>query len=204
MKVMIAVPCFDMVDTLFMQSLVLLQKPEDCSLAIKTGSMVYTARNELATRALEMEADLVFWVDSDMVFDPDTLLRMMDALQKNDLDILTALCFRRTQPYTPTLFDKLEMDGEKAEWTEFEEIPDELFEVGGCGLAGLLMKTDVFFDVQARFGNMFAPIGSNGEDVAFCWRARECGYKIYCDPSIVFGHIGNVVIDDKFYKAFTK
>ena len=91
MKVMIAVPCFDMVDTLFMQSLVLLQKPEDCSLAIKTGSLVYTARNELATRALEMEADLVFWVDSDMVFGPDTLLRMMDVLQKNDLDILTAL-----------------------------------------------------------------------------------------------------------------
>ena len=204
MKVMIAVPCFDMVDTLFMQSLVLLQKPEDCSLAIKTGSLVYTARNELAMRALEMEADMVFWVDSDMVFDPDTLLKMMDVLKKNDLDILTGLCFRRTQPYTPTVFDKLEIDGEKADWTEFDPIPEKLFEVGGCGLAGLLMKTDVFFDIQARYGNIFAPIGSNGEDVAFCWRARECGYRIFCDPSIVFGHIGNVVIDDKFYKAFTK
>lgn len=202
MKIMIAIPCMDQVPVLFMRSLVLLQKPDNCTLAIKQGSLVYAARNELALQAIESDSDLVFWVDSDMTFTPDTLLKMIDVLTKNDLDILTGLCFRRVMPYTPTLFDKLEITGEAAEWTEFNDIPDELFEVGGCGLAGLLMKTDVFFDVQTKFGNMFAPIGNNGEDVAFCWRARQCGYHIYCDPAIVFGHIGNMVIDDKFFKAY--
>jgi len=202
MKIMIAIPCMDQVPVLFMRSLVLLQKPDNCTLALKQGSLVYTSRNELAIQAIESESDLVFWVDSDMTFQPDTLLRMIDVLTKNNLDILTALCFRRVKPYTPTLFDKLEIKGEAAEWTEFRDIPNELFEVGGCGLAGMLMKTDVFFDVQNTFGNMFAPIGNNGEDVAFCWRARQCGYHIYCDPTIVFGHVGNMVIDDHFYKAF--
>lgn len=202
MKIMIAIPCMDQVPVLFMRSLVLLQKPDNCTLAIKQGSLVYAARNELAIQALESDSDLVFWVDSDMTFDTDTLLRMIDVLAKNNLDILTGLCFRRVKPFTPTLFDKLEITGEAAEWTEFKDIPDELFEVGGCGLAGMLMKTDVFFDIQSKFGNMFAPIGNNGEDVAFCWRARQCGYHIYCDPSIVFGHVGSMVIDDKFFKAY--
>ena len=202
MKIMIAIPCMDQVPVLFMRSLVLLQKPDNCTLAIKQGSLVYAARNELALQAIESESDLVFWVDSDMTFEPDTLYKMIDVLRKNDLDILTGLCFRRVKPYTPTLFDKLEINGEAAEWTEFGEIPDKLFEVGGCGLAGLLMKSDVFFDVQTKFGNMFAPIGNNGEDVAFCWRARQCGYRIFCDPGIVFGHIGHMVIDDRFYKAY--
>lgn len=201
MKILIAVPCMDHVPTPFCQSLALIQKIGDCTLMMQSGSLVYASRDTLATLAVTKEFDYVLWLDSDMVFKPDTLIRMMDTLQKNDLDILTGLCFRRVPPYTPTLFDKLEMDGKNCIHTEFDEIPEELFEVGGCGFAAVLMKTDVFLDVSAKFGAMFTPIGQNGEDASFCMRARECGYKIYCDPKIVIGHVGNIVVDDVFYKA---
>lgn len=204
MKILIAVPCMDHVPTPFCQSLALIQKIGDCTLMMQSGSLVYASRDTLATLAVTKEFDYVLWLDSDMVFKPDTLIRMMDTLQKNDLDILTGLCFRRVPPYTPTLFDKLEMDGKNCIHTEFDEIPEELFEVGGCGFAAVLMKTDVFLDVSAKFGAMFTPIGSNGEDASFCMRARECGYKIYCDPKIVIGHVGNIVVDDVFYKATRK
>lgn len=204
MKILIAVPCMDHVPTPFCQSLALIQKIGDCTLMMQSGSLVYASRDTLATLAVTKEFDYVLWLDSDMVFKPDTLIRMMDTLQKNDLDILTGLCFRRVPPYTPTLFDKLEMDGKNCIHTEFDEIPEELFEVGGCGFAAVLMKTDVFLDVSAKFGAMFTPIGSNGEDASFCMRARECGYKIYCDPKIVIGHVGNIVVDDVFYRATRK
>lgn len=204
MKILIAVPCMDHVPTPFCQSLALIQKIGDCTLMMQSGSLVYASRDTLATLSVTKEFDYVLWLDSDMVFKPDTLIRMMDTLQKNDLDILTGLCFRRVPPYTPTLFDKLEMDGKNCIHTEFDEIPEELFEVGGCGFAAVLMKTDVFLDVSAKFGAMFTPIGSNGEDASFCMRARECGYKIYCDPKIVIGHVGNIVVDDVFYKATRK
>lgn len=202
MKTLIAVPCMDQVPVPFCQSLALLQKVGQCVLAMKSGSLIYTSRNDLATQAVQIEADYVFWLDSDMSFKPDTLVRMMDTLQKNDLDILTGLYFRRVNPFTPVLFDKLEIKGEECEWSEFKEIPDGLFEVGGCGFGCVLMKTDVFFDVHGKFGNMFAPIANNGEDIAFCWRARNCGYKIFCDPSVICGHVGYSVVDDQFYKAF--
>lgn len=202
MKILIAVPCMDQVPFTFAQSLSTLEKIGECKLAMKSGSLIYTSRNSLAMMAIQMEADFVFWLDSDMVFKSDTLVRMMDTLKKNDLDILTGLYFRRVPPYSPVLFDKLEQNGEITEFSEFKTVPEELFEVGGCGFGCVLMKTDVFFDVQSKFGNMFAPRGNNGEDVAFCIRARECGYKIYCDPSIVCGHVGYSVIDDQFYRVF--
>lgn len=204
MKILIAVPCMDQVPAPFCQSLAQLQKVGDCVLSMKTGSLIYTSRNSLATTAIQSEADFVFWLDSDMVFKPDTLVRMMDTLKKNDLDILTGLYFRRVPPYSPVLFDKLDIDGVKADYSEYSKIPDDLFEVGACGFGCALMKTDVFFDVQSKFGNMFAPIGNNGEDVAFCWRARQCGYKIICDPSVICGHVGYSVVDDQFFKAFSE
>ena len=192
----------DQVPVPFCQSLALLQKVDRCVLSMKTGSMIYSSRNDLATQAVQIEADYVFWLDSDMAFQPDTLVRMMDTMKKHDLDMLTGLYFRRVNPFTPVLFKKIEIDGEACEWEEFDEIPNELFEVAACGFGCVLMKTDVFFDVHGKFNNMFSPIGSNGEDISFCWRARECGYKIMCDPTIVCGHVGYSVVDDKFFKAF--
>ena len=203
MKILIAVPCMDQVPAPFCQSLAMLQKTGECTLMMKSGSLIYTARNDLATAAIQIEADYVFWLDSDMVFKPDTLVRMMETLKTNDLDILTGLYFRRVPPYSPVLYDKIEIDGVACDFSEFDSIPDDLFEVGACGFGCVLMKTDVFFDVQSKFGNMFAPIGNNGEDVAFCWRARQCGYKVICDPSMICGHVGYSVVDDQFFKAFS-
>lgn len=202
MKTLIAVPCMDTVATPFCYSLARLAKIGECTLVMKAGSLIYTSRNDLATLAIQNEFDYVLWLDSDMQFKPDTLIRLMDTMQKNDLDIVTGLYFRRVAPYSPVLFDKLELTDTKdaLDFSEFKEIPKEIFEVGGCGFGCVLMKTDVFFDVQAKFGNMFAPMGNNGEDVAFCIRARECGFKIWCDPSVICGHVGHIVVDNKLFE----
>ena len=205
MKTIIAVPCMDQVPVVFCHSLAMLRTVGECRLIMKSGSLIYTSRNALALEAIKQDADYVFWLDSDMAFRSDTLVRMMETIQKNDIDILTGLYFRRVPPYTPVLFDKLEMTEEgECNWTEFDKIPKGLFEVGGCGFGCVLMKTEVFLDVQSKHGNMFAPIMNNGEDIAFCWRARDCGIKIWCDPSIICGHVGYSVIDDQFFKAFLK
>lgn len=204
MKILIAVPCMDQVPVPFCYSLACLEKVGDCTIAMKTGALIYTSRNDIAATAIKTEADYVMWFDSDMSFKPDTLKRMLETLQKNDLDILTGLYFRRVAPYSPVLFDRLDIEGDRCFWSEFKNIPDKIFEVGACGFGCVLMKTDVFIDVQAKFHNMFAPIANNGEDLAFCWRARQCGYKIMCDPSIICGHVGYATIDDQFYKAFKK
>lgn len=203
MKTLIAVPCMDQMPTLFADSLARLEKVGECTQMINMGSLIYMSRDTLATKAISAEADFVLWLDSDMVFEPDTLKKMLAVLEaRPEIDILTGLYFRRTKPYTPVIFDKLDIDEQdRCTYTEFKNIPEGLFEVGGCGFGCVLMRSEVFLDVQSKYGQMFAPIGRTGEDLAFCWRARSCGCKIYCDPSIECGHVGYTVITRAVWEA---
>lgn len=202
MKTLIAIPAMDSVPTLFAQSLATLRRVGECSVAFEIGSLVYNSRNDLAKKAIEMESDYVLWLDSDMVFNPNTLELMFKTMTEKNLDILTGLYFRRVAPFTPVLFDKLEMTDEGCIHTEFKEIPDTIFEVGGCGFGCVLMKTSVFIDVFIKHQAFFTPIKGTGEDLSFCWRARDCGYKIYCDPSFFLGHVGNQIISRNFYESY--
>lgn len=201
-KILIAVPSMDMVPARFAQSLVMLQTKEQTAVCFQIGSLVYHSRNDLAKRAIEMDADYIFWLDSDMVFEPDVLDRLLKHFENPDVDMVTGVYFRRVSPFTPVLFDELTFNTPvNCKFSEFKEIPsDGLFEVGACGFGCVLMRTEVAMSVQAKFGNMFAPIGNTGEDIAFCWRARECGYKILCDPSIPLGHVGNHVITRDYWE----
>ena len=205
---LIAVPCMDQVPAQFAQSLATLRKVGACVIATQVGSLIYTSRNNLAAQAIKYGADYIFWLDSDMLFPPDTLERMLKTIKEQEGDvILTGLYCRRVAPFHPTLFKTLEVKDEMARWTDFDEIPEGLFEVEGCGFGCVLAPTSAFVDVQSKFGRMFSPIGDIGEDLSFCWRARECGWKILCDPSIELGHVGHHIITREFwedYKAFAQ
>ena len=207
-KILIAIPSMDTVPVQFALSLATLRRVGNPVISFKVGSLVYTARNDLAKMALETEADFVFWLDSDMIFKPDTLDRMMVTMETKGLDFLSGLYFRRVTPYTPVLFKTLEFDEEKqvCSWTDFgdEDLPKDIFEVGGVGFGCVLMRTDVIFDVAAKYGDMFGPLAGVGEDLSFCWRARQCGYKIFVDPSVDLGHVGHMVVSREFFEAFRK
>lgn len=34
-------------------------------------------------------------------------------------------------------------------------------------------------------------IGEIGEDLSFCWKAKQLGFRIYADPQVLPGHLGN-------------
>lgn len=201
MKTLIAVPCLDQVPALFAQSLAMLQKIGECAVSFEVGSLIYAARDNLAKTALKMGADFVFWLDSDMLFNPDILAHMMRTAKEKNLDILTGLYFRRSEPFTPVIFEQVEATETGCSVAEFAAIPGELFEVAAAGFGCLLMRTDVLLDVAGKYGAMFEPLHSMGEDVAFCWRARQCGYKIYCDPSQTLGHIGTAIYTRLHYET---
>lgn len=203
-KIMIAVPCMDQVPAPFAQSLAMIRKPDDdVACSFQMGSLIYTSRNNLALQAMKTEFDYMLWLDSDMVFQQDLLIRMKQTMDEKGLDFLTGLYFRRVPPFTPVLFDQLDIDENGiCTWTDWKDVPEGMFKIGGCGFGCVLIKTDVLFNVQAKFGELFNPIANMGEDLSFCWRARQCGYDIWCDPSLVCGHVGYTVINDKFYESY--
>lgn len=203
MKVFIAVPSMDTLPALFCQSLAMLQRAGDTVVGFEMGSLVYNARNNLARQAIKAEADWVLWLDSDMVFEPNLLQKMLSVCTENNIDFLTALCFRRKPPYTPCLFDRLDRVDNGASYTALMSVPDGRFQVGGCGFAGVLLSTDVLMSVASKFnGRMFDPFEGFGEDVAFCWRARQCGYEIWCDSDIEMGHVGQCIVTRSYFEAY--
>lgn len=206
-KILIAVPCMDQLPAQFAQSLAWLTsygvKDAEISICFNVGSLIYSSRDQIAKKALLDETDLVMWFDSDMMFSPDTMQRMLKLIDDGH-DMVTGIYYRRTPPFSAVAFKTMELneEGTGFNWTEFDEIPEGLFEVGACGFGCVLMKTEIFVSVFSKFGQMFTPIANCGEDIAFCWRARQCGYKIIADPSIHLGHVGHTIITKEFFDNY--
>lgn len=203
-KVLIAVPCMDMVSARFAQSLATLKKVGQSTVSFLMGSLIYDSRNRLAALAMDLESDYILWLDSDMVFQPDTLERMMAVLDEHEeIDILSGLYFRRATPFTPVAFDKLDVgDNGMLEFEDLAEIPDGLKEIAGCGFGCVLMRTQCLYDIAGKYGGVwFSPMANAGEDCAFCIRARDEGFRIWLDPSIECGHMGYAAVTRGFYEA---
>lgn len=198
-KILIAVPCMDAVAAEFAESFALMIKQENCSVAFQKGSLIYDARNKLAVSAIKGNYDYVLWLDSDMTFPQDMLVRMLEHMK--DKDIVSGLYFRRVPPFKPVLFKTIDPDAEPS-WTGYDDYPSHPFELEGIGFGCVLMKTSVLCSLGLMQGGWFSPIGGFGEDLSFCIRARKAGYKIWCDPSLACGHVGHTVINESFYKTY--
>ena len=75
------------------------------------------------------------------------------------------------------------------------EYPDEAFRVAGCGFGAVLMKAQILKDIMINNGGKcFVPEQKLGEDCAFCMRATNLGYGIWCEPTARVGHVGRIVI----------
>lgn len=204
-RILIGIPSMDTVAAGFASSLATLTKVGECMISFICSSLVYDSRNKIAMQALQTEADYVMWFDSDMVFNPDTLQRLLKDIEEKDCDIVSGLYFRRSIPFTPVLFSKIDINDKcECKYENYEGELEGLVEVEGAGFGCCLMKSDVIFDVYSKYMDCFSPIGKVGEDLSFCWRARQCGYKIYADLDVKCGHVGNHVITQDFYTNFRR
>ena len=207
MKLLIGVPTLDFVHVEFLKSLtaLLVRLKDDginFELDIESGTLVYLARERIAHKAINEDFSHVLWLDSDMVFNADVL----DDLMFSGKDFVSGVYHARRKGYASLIFTKLEtnpVDG-VARFERAESYPSDLFEIAGCGFGCVLIKTDVLKDVCHNKGTCFLPLPNFGEDLAFCKRASELGHKIWCDPSVVCGHIGHIAIYPEDYENWKK
>lgn len=202
-KTLIAVPAMDYVAAGFAASLAMLQKDGEALVSFICGSLIYDARNKLAAQAVKLEADYILWLDSDMTFQPDTLRRLFKTMEEQDADIVSGLYFRRSAPYTPVAFDKVKIneDGTSSH-QDYTGPLTGVHEVEGVGFGCVLMKAQCLLDVFGQYGGGFNPLGGFGEDLSFCWRARQLGFKLVLDTDIKLGHIGHITVTESFFKAW--
>lgn len=201
MKLLIGIPSLDYMHTEFVKSITALivrlkDDGVDFTVHIESGTLVYKARDNIASKAVNEGYTHVLWFDSDMVFTDD----IFDTLQFCGKDIVCGIFHARRKGYHSCLFKSLELNNLE----RFEEYPKEPFEIAGCGFGCVLLSVEVLKAVFQRYKSCFLPLKYYGEDLAFCLRAREVGYKIYADPTAVVGHVGHIIIypeDHERWKA---
>lgn len=205
MKYLIALPCMDTVQTLFMKSLLGMHRPERTEFGIACSSLVYDARNSLAVKAITEGFDRVLWIDSDMTFEPDMMNRLIAHLDAGK-DIVSGLYITRKPPFKPVIFESIgyERVGETFEViprarTMYEYPKDSVFEIAGAGFGGVMTPVPILKAIYDKYGLPFTPMLGFGEDLSFCLRAQDMGYKMWCDSTIKLGHVGYTTIDEQTY-----
>lgn len=191
MKLLIAIPCMDTVPVQFLQSLTALERRlkddgvnfEEC---IISGTLVYMARDKLAGKAINEGFSHVLWLDSDMVFSPN----LLEDLQMCKKPFVSCVYHGRRPGYHSCIFKSIDLTHVE----RFEEYPREPFEIEGCGFGAVLMETEILKAVMLNYKTAFTPEPNLGEDIAFCKRARDLGYKLYAEPNVQLGHVGHIVL----------
>lgn len=164
-------------------------------LALVAGNAVIQwARDEVIDLFLQSDCNRLFWIDSDIVWNPNDFMRMLALSQKRD--IVCATYPAKKEPTTfyinhdpPLVSDDL-----------------GLFEVKGVGLGFTVMSRKVVEKlvefspkaVDQITGKQIAQVfrvgmkdGTRiGEDMAFFEDARNFGFKVYLDPLVKLKHLG--------------
>ena len=134
-------------------------------------------RSAIIKDAMDIKADYLFFVDSDMYFFSEALEQLM----KHDKDIVGAAYNYRGLPLEST--------------AKFEgEMPKELFKVQALGAGMLLIKMPVLKKIpKPWFKNEYDENGrvKIGDDVWFCLQAAKAGIDVWCDPNTDVKHEGS-------------
>jgi hypothetical protein len=146
------------------------------------GAYVQANRERGVRKALELGAEYIFFIDSDMSFPDNALMRLLKA----DQAIVGATYVRRAPPYD-NLAKTNGGDQSVSGLHELERIPTGM----------LLIKVDVFKTIPEPWFETNWNKEKNdfdGEDYAFCDLARRHGYKIWmdCDLSAEVIHWGEM------------
>ena len=156
----------------FIESLVgYLETKPDVRIMFREGALIEENRNTLLNL---FWGDWIFFIDDDMTFSPQDVERIISL----DQDIVCGLYFKGSVPHEPLIF----IENEPVK----NYLSGSFLEVDSCAMGFTKIKRSV---VDALGPNPFRRIGGLGEDLSFCKRAKEAGFKIFCDTSVQPKHL---------------
>lgn len=189
MRLLIAIPVTDFMHFEFVSCLLRLLKRLDSEgvqydVKIKGNTLVYAARDWLASQAVNNDYTHVLWLDADMIFSDNLFSELLDTGK----EFVSAVYHARRPPFPSCIFTGLDPVQRPTEY------PLDTFEIEGCGFGAVLMTTNVLRQVFSAFSTCFTPEKKFSEDLMMCKRWRGLGGKIWCEPTIKCGHIGHNVV----------
>lgn len=152
------------------------------------GYQIDQIRNLIADWAKRY--DYLFSVDSDIILPNDTLVKMLG----HDKDVVSGLYIQRI-PNTHTLEVYKDIHNGGVTNILYNEIKGRgCVNVAACGFGCVLVKGDVFRKMEYPHFYYKSAVDHSqtvSEDIYFCLKARNLGFEIYADASILCDHIGS-------------
>lgn len=149
----------------------------------------------------EIDYDYIMWIDSDQIFSPEQFFQLLS----HKKDIVSGT-YMTSGGKTLVTVEKCDEDHFREHGTYKFMTPEDLsqkkdlFEVDYTGFGFLLVKRGVFESLKYPWFNPVMQDLGNGikdlasEDVSWCFRVREKGFKILVDPGVRVGHQKRVTL----------
>lgn len=192
MRILLGMPCVREIPTKTVISLLQTVQKGVVEPMIVEGSLIYDSRDAIAKYAVDNDYDYVLYADSDMVFSANDLERLVS----HDTDICSGLYVTRRGENKNVCYSKI-ITRRRFPYRQPELIHDTKTSgygaVAAVGFGFCLIKCSVLKSMFKRYKSLFEPKWGVGEDIAFCIRARKCGYEIFTDRDVNLGHIGEAV-----------
>lgn len=164
-------------------------------IGIKTKTEQFRARNAIVTGAIQANCDYLFFLDDDHVIDWDSssgpniryglIDRLVEHMENDpDLGIVGAVYYQRGGECRPVLMREGRDGG--FYWLRDDELTGGLQEVSVQGGGCMLMRMSMFDKIPEPY---FEPEFDLGTDLQICKKAKEAGYKVACDTSLIIGHV---------------
>jgi len=180
------------VPMLFVQSLIESYKAMSNLLPLQAESSATPnlARTKNGYAFLKSQAEWIFLIDTDMVWEPQALISLTKTAKKTGGKIVSGTTLiERGGKVFPHHTDNTEPHG-------IIRIKDAVRTVVSVGGACLLAHRDVYRDMLEQYPGPLpwqADAVEDGkfysEDITFCQRAKQLGYDIWLDPNATFGHL---------------
>lgn len=149
-----------------------------------SGTLLSQQRQDLAQDAIKAGCTHTLWLDTDMRFPKETLIRLLE----RDKPIVCCNYAKRRFPTEPVAVKKnSEEDAKGINRIYTEEDSTGLVEADYCGMGVMLVKTEVYEKMEYPwFAIPWVPTAQDyvGEDVWFCRKADELGYKTLVDQDL--------------------
>lgn len=209
-KLFVAIPAYDFKVTMKLAIALaqLSQKVMQHGIGIQIGSIcgcsvVSRARNLLVYNFLESDCTDLLFIDADINFEPDDVLRLL-AWGSDTKGIVAGVPRTRREP--KRYITVLDYDEKTKELTM-----NNMGLVRACRVATafMLVRRKVFETLRdthpewqyageegddrilhSYFDFKSTSTGYMGEDFLFCDRVREAGFEVWIDPTIKLGHMG--------------
>jgi hypothetical protein len=163
-----------------------------------SSANVSMSRNDVTKRFLDdTDAQWLWWIDSDMAWEPEALEQLLSVADPVTAPIVGGLCFGASNgELFPTIYQLAEVEGKITTVRIHDYEPNTLTPVAATGAAFLLIHRSALEAIRTKAYNKtftwFQETEMNGrpvgEDITFCLRALESGFKTYVHTGVEVGH----------------